>query len=171
MSLVFGNAAGTLLTVFVIVSCLGTLNGLIMGSARGMFAIAMRGMGPRPDLFRKLNPTTNATTHSALLGYALSCAWLLVWYGNFAGWWGEFMDVSELPIAFLYVIYIAMYYWVMKTLTDLDGFSRFVCPLLAGGRVGLHHLGSRAQGHVPYVPGRFRLHPGCGAPFIRPRSR
>ena len=132
MSLVFGNAAGTLLTVFVIISCLGTLNGLIMGSARGMFAIAMRNRGPRPDLFRKLNPTTNATTHSALLGYALSCAWLVVWYGNFAGWWGQFMDVSELPIATLYVIYIAIYLWVMKTFTDLGAFARFVCPGLAG---------------------------------------
>ena len=132
MSLVFGNAAGTLLTVFVIISCLGTLNGLIMGSARGMFAIAMRNRGPRPDLFRKLNPTTNATTHSALLGYVLSCAWLVVWYGNFAGWWGQFMDVSELPIATLYVIYIAIYLWVMKTFTDLGAFARFVCPGLAG---------------------------------------
>ncbi|MDD3311463.1 amino acid permease [Pseudodesulfovibrio sp.] len=132
MSLVFGNAAGTLLTVFVIISCLGTLNGLIMGSARGMYAMAMRGLGPRPDLFRKLNSMTNATTHSALLGYTLSCAWLVVWYGNFAGWWGAFMDVSELPIAVLYVIYIAIYAWVMKTFTDLGAFSRYVCPLLAG---------------------------------------
>ncbi|WP_419784825.1 APC family permease [Pseudodesulfovibrio sp.] len=132
MSMVFGNAAGTLLTVFVIISCLGTLNGLIMGSARGMYAIAMRNMGPRPDIFSKLNPVTNATTHSALLGYVLSCGWLVVWYGNFAGWWGAFMDVSELPIAILYVIYISLYLWVMRTFTDLGAFSRFICPFLAG---------------------------------------
>ena len=171
MSLVFGNAAGTLLTVFVIVSCLGTLNGLIMGSARGMFAIAMRGMGPRPDLFRKLNPTTNATTHSALLGYALSCAWLLVWYGNFAGWWGEFMDVSELPIAFLYVIYIAMYYWVMKTFTDLDGFSRFVCPLLAGAGSVYIIWGAVHKAMFLTFLVVFACILGAALPFIRPRSR
>lgn len=132
MSLIFGNAAGTLLTVFVIVSCLGTLNGLIMGSARGMFAIAMRDMGPRPDIFKKVNPTTNATSTSALLGYVMSAFWLMVWYGNFHGWWGAFMDISELPIAFLYVIYIALYVWMMKTFTDLGRFDRIVCPTLAG---------------------------------------
>lgn len=132
MSLIFGNAAGTLLTVFVIISCLGTLNGLIMGSARGMFSIASRGLGPKPEMFSRVNSETNSTTHSALLGYVLSAFWLMVWYGNFNGWWGAFMDISELPIAFLYVIYISIYIWVMKTFTDLNAFSRFMCPLMAG---------------------------------------
>ncbi len=132
MSLVFGNAAGTLLTLFVIISCLGTLNGLIMGSARGMFSIATRDMGPRPDIFKSVNPVTNATANSAVIGYILSCLWMVVWYGNFKGWWGAFMDISELPIAFLYVIYISIYLWVMKTFTDLNPASRFLCPVLAG---------------------------------------
>ena len=132
ISLIFNQAGGTLLTVFVIVSCLGTLNGLIMGCTRGMFCIASRSMGPCPAIFSKVNPVTNSTTNSALLGFALSCAWLLVWFGNFEGWWGAFMDISELPIAFLYVIYISIYLWVMKTFTDLGTFSRYVCPALAG---------------------------------------
>ncbi len=132
ISMIFGNMGATLLTVFVVISCLGTLNGLIMGSARGMFSIASRNLGPCPDFFCKVNPVTNSTTTSALLGYVLSCFWLVVWYGNFMGWWGQFMDISELPIAFLYVIYISLYIWVMKTFTDLGPISRFVCPLLAG---------------------------------------
>jgi len=132
MSLVFGNAAGTLLTVFVVISCLGTLNGLIMGSARGMFSIASRDLGPMASSFKKVNSATNSTTNSALLGFGLSAFWLMVWYGNFHGWWGGFMDISELPIAFLYVIYISIYIWVMKTFTDLNAFSRFACPAMAG---------------------------------------
>ncbi|NDV24129.1 APC family permease [Desulfovibrio sp. JC022] len=132
IEMIFGNVGGTLLTVFVIISCLGTLNGLIMGSARGMFSIASRNLGPRADLFRQVNPVTNSTSWSAIIGYFLSCFWLVVWYGNFHGWWGQFMDVSELPIAFLYVIYISIYIWVMKTFTDLGPLSRFLCPLLAG---------------------------------------
>lgn len=132
IEMIFGNVGGTLLTVFVIISCLGTLNGLIMGSARGMFSIASRNLGPRADLFKQINPVTNSTSWSAIIGYFLSCFWLIVWYGNFHGWWGQFMDVSELPIAFLYVIYISIYIWVMKTFTDLGPLSRFLCPLLAG---------------------------------------
>lgn len=132
ISLIFSRLGGTVLTVFVIISCLGTLNGLIMGSARGMYSIASRNLGPRSDFFREVNPRTNSTIHSAMIGYILSCMWLVVWYGNFEGWWGAFMDISELPIAFLYVIYISIYIWVMRTFTDLGGFSRFGCPVMAG---------------------------------------
>ncbi|WP_421903943.1 APC family permease [Maridesulfovibrio sp.] len=132
IEMIFGNVGGTLLTVFVIISCLGTLNGLIMGSARGMFSIASRNLGPKASLFKQVNPVTNSTSWSAIIGYFLSCFWLVVWYGNFHGWWGQFMDVSELPIAFLYVIYISIYIWVMKTFTDLGPLSRYLCPLLAG---------------------------------------
>ncbi len=132
ISIIFGRLGSTVLTLFVIISCLGTLNGLTMGAARGMYSIASRDLGPRPDLFKKINPSTNSTTSSALLGYLLSCGWLTVWYGNFNGWWGSFMDISELPIAILYVIYIAIYIWVARTFDDLGRLSRYLCPLLAG---------------------------------------
>lgn len=132
LALIFGRLAGTLLTVFVVISCLGTLNGLIMGCSRGMYAIAARNCGPRPDFFKQVNAATNSTVNSALLGFVLSAGWMLVWYGNFAGWWGQFMDISELPIAFLYLVYISLYLWVMRSFDDLGPFSRFVAPTLAG---------------------------------------
>ena len=130
-ALIFGRLGGTLLTVFVIISCLGTLNGLIMGSARGMYAMACRGLGPRSDFFKRLDPKINSTINSAFLGFILSSLWLVVWYGNFAGWWGGFMDISELPIAFLYVIYLSIYVWVMREYKDMGPGSRFVAPGLA----------------------------------------
>lgn len=131
-SLIFGRLGGTLLTVFVIISCLGTLNGLVMGSTRGMFSIASRDLGPYSHFFKKVNTTANSTVNSALLGFCLSAFWLMVWYGNFAGWWGRFMDISELPIAFLYVIYISLYVFVMRRFDDLGLFARFIAPFLAG---------------------------------------
>jgi len=132
LAMIFGQLGGTLLAVFVIISCLGTLNGLVMGSSRGMYAISSRGRGPRPALFSHIDPRTNSTIFSAVVGCIMSCFWLLVWYGNFAGWWGKFMDISELPIAFLYVIYISLYVWVMKTFSDVGFITRFCIPLLAG---------------------------------------
>ncbi|WDP90069.1 MAG: amino acid permease [Desulfobacter sp.] len=132
ISLIFGKISASMLSVFVIISCLGTLNGLIMGCSRGMYAIASRNMGPAPDMFKAVNPKTDTAIASALLGFVMSCVWMVVWYGNFNGWWGGFMDVSELPIAFLYVIYISLYFWMMKAFTDLSPLSRFIAPALAG---------------------------------------
>ncbi len=131
LSNIFKTFGGTLLSVFVVVSCIGTLNGLVMANSRGVYSGAVRGMGPAPHLFSKINKKTNTPLPSAILGYFFALCWLTVWYGNFAGWFNGFLDFSELPIVFLYVIYIAIYIWYMKTFTHLGFVSRYVVPILA----------------------------------------
>ncbi len=132
ISKVFGNVAGSLLSVFVIISCLGTLNGLSMGSSRGLYSMAIRNLGPSPQTFKKINLKTNSPINSGIFGFVISVIWLAVWYGNFHGWWGgKFMDVSELPIAYLYVFYTLLHIWVIRKFTDLNIFSRFIVPFCA----------------------------------------
>ena len=48
---VFGTAAGTAVFVLIVISCLGTLNGLTLSCCRGLYALAVRGEGPAPALF------------------------------------------------------------------------------------------------------------------------
>ena len=66
------------------------------------------------------------------LGGSLLTVFVVVWYGNFAGWWGGFMDISELPIAILYVIYILIQVWMIRKLDYLHAFGRYVAPALSG---------------------------------------
>ena len=49
-STIFGQAGGTILFVFVLISCLGTCNGLMMGCTWGFYALAARGTGPKPQI-------------------------------------------------------------------------------------------------------------------------
>lgn len=127
----FGSVGGTLLSVFIIISCLGTLNGLTMGTSRGLFSIAMRKRGPVPGFFSQIHKASNSTLNSAAAGYILTLLWLFVWYGNFKGFWGGFLDISELPIAVLYTIYTALHIWVLRTYKHLNFFTRFIVPLTA----------------------------------------
>ncbi|AIO17980.1 Serine/threonine exchanger SteT [Candidatus Izimaplasma bacterium HR1] len=129
----FGSFAGSILIVFVIISCLGTLNGLTMGLSRGMYSLAYRGRGPKPEFFVEVEDKHNSPRRSAVFGLIISTLWLLVWYGNFHGWFGEgnFLDTSELPIALLYTVYISIYIWLMRTFKDLNIFKRFVIPSFA----------------------------------------
>jgi len=127
----FGPLSGTLLTVFVIVSCLGTLNGLVMASSRGMYSIAVRNMGLKPEIFSRVNSRTNSTLYSGISGFVFSFIWLVVWYGNFNNWFSGFLDISELPIAFLYFVYLSLYFWFMKNFKDANTIDRFVTPILA----------------------------------------
>lgn len=129
--LLFGNFFGSAVVVLVLVSVLGTLNGLVMGGVRGMYAISVRNKGPRPDLFVKLSKN-DATVNSGILSFVFTLFWGLLWFGNFEGWWnGNFMDTSILPIVFLYASYIVVYVFVSRKLSDLNVFDRYVVPVVA----------------------------------------
>jgi APA family basic amino acid/polyamine antiporter len=131
-STIFGNIGATLLLIFIIISCLGTLNGLVMGATRGVYSIAVREKSKTLQAFEAVDTTTDATVNSGLLGLLLSAMWFVVWYGSFQGWYnGLFMDISELPIATLYGIYIFFYIWIIRTAKDLSVLNRFIMPLLA----------------------------------------
>ncbi len=131
---IFGGVGGTLLNICVIVSCLGTLNGLMVGVTRGMYAIAARNDGPMPKTFGQVDKATNMTTNSAIWGLFVCALWLIYFYGaNLTdGWFGVFdFDSSELPIVTVYAMYIPIFIAWMKKEKEMNMFKRFVLPLFS----------------------------------------
>jgi len=131
---VFGALGGTVVFVFVIISCLGTLNGLMMGCARGMYSLAVRKEGPLPYTFGQVDSATNIPSNSAVFGLLLCAFWLLYFYGaNLTEpWFGPFsFDTSELPIITLYGAYIPVFIMFIKRERGLNSFKRFVMPVLS----------------------------------------
>lgn len=131
---IFGTFAGTLIFVFVIISCLGTLNGLMLACTRGMYSLAARGEGVRPDIYRQIDPITNMPTNSSIFGVLLAGFWLLYFYGAnlTAPWFGFFcFDSSELPIVTIYASYIPIFLMMMKKEADLPTFKRVIMPTIA----------------------------------------
>lgn len=131
---IFGGVGGMLLNICIVISCLGTLNGLMMGVTRSMYAIACRNEGPSPDMFKQIDHHTNMVTNSAVWGLFASSAWLIYFYGAnlTSGWFGLFnFDSSELPIVTIYAFYIPMFIrWMIKE-KKLGFGKRFVLPSLA----------------------------------------
>ena len=131
---VFGGVGGALLNVCIVISCLGTLNGLMVGTSRAMYAIAVRGEGPRPNTFSQIDNATNMMTNSSVWGLFVCALWLLYFYGaNLSGgWFGVFnFDSSELPIITIYAFYIPMFVVWMKKEKELGVFKRFILPSLS----------------------------------------
>ena len=133
---VFGSIGGIILNVCIVISCLGTLNGLMVATTRGMFSLAVRGEGPNPKMFSQIDQTNNMTTNSAVWGLFLCSMWLLYFYGanlsSSGGWFGLFnFDSSELPIVTLYALYIPIFIAWMKKEKNLSVFKRFVLPILS----------------------------------------
>lgn len=157
---IFGTIGGTILNVFIAVSCLGTLNGLMLSCTRNMYSLAVRKTGPKPEVFKQIDDTTNMPTNSAIIGLALCAIWLFYFYAanlgmifsvNYsaenANWLIKLLgslntttntytvnwfsfDSSELPIVAIYAMYIPIFVKMMKE-KDLSIMQRIIMPTLA----------------------------------------
>ena len=131
---IFGTVGGTVLNICIVISCLGTLNGLMVGATRGMYAISSRNEGPRPEMFNEVDKSTNMVTNSSIWGLFVCSLWLVYFYGAklSSGWFGYFnFDSSELPIVTIYALYIPIFIvWMVKE-KDLGFVKRFLLPILS----------------------------------------
>ena len=159
---VFGNVLGNILNLFVAVSCLGTLNGLLIGCIRGMYSLSVRNMGPKVDLMKQVDPASGMPSNSCIVGLVIVAAWLVYFYGAnlynvgneaAASWFGIFsFDSSELPIITIYALYIPMFIMFMKKEKGLSPVKRFVLPAL--GIIGSAFMVIAAfysHGYLPYI--------------------
>ncbi len=131
---IFKQYGGTVLFVFVVVSCLGTLNGLMLGCTRGIYSIAVRGRGPSPKLFSRVDKKVKMPLASAILGLMLSAFWLLYYYGSNlkTPWFGLLsFDTTELPVITIYASFIPIFIMLIKKEKNLNLIKRFVVPIVA----------------------------------------
>ena len=154
---IFGGVGGALLNICIVISCLGTLNGLMVAATRGMYAIAERNEGPKPEMFSQIDKSSNMTTNSSIWGLFMCSAWLVYFYGaNLSpdgGWFGPFsFDSSELPIVTIYALYIPMLIMWIKKEKDLGVFKRVVLPIMAIAACGFTTFAAiYAHGITPFL--------------------
>ena len=129
----FGPKVGAILNLFVAISCLGTLNGLMLACTRSAYSLAARGRGPMVNMFNQVDDVTNMPTNSSILGLFFALFWFFYFYaGNLVGWFGPYgFDSSELPIITIYAMYMPIYVAFMIKGKGFGFFKRFVIPFLA----------------------------------------
>ena len=131
---IFGGVLGNVLNLFIVISCLGTTNGLMLGCTRCMYALAARGEGPNPEMYDQLDKTTNMPANSSVFALLVTAAWFLYFYlSNLAcTWTGPFVfDSTELPIITIYMMYLPILIQWMRKETDQPVIKRFILPSLA----------------------------------------
>lgn len=128
-----GSFGSKIFIAFIIVSCLGTVNGVAISCCRGMYTMSCRGLGPAPKQFAKLNPKCQTSFLSSLFGYFMMCLLLLVWYAalNGFGLFKYLSSMDEIICAIIYAIYITMYVYIMRNFKELNPLKRYVLPTLA----------------------------------------
>ena len=134
-SALFGSPIfGNIVYVFVVVSCIGTMNGLMLATTRGMYSIAVRGDGPMPQVFSRVNKKTDMPVASAVFALTVCLLWVSQWQLGFInGFLPKFISFEndELPIITFYASCIPIFIYVMRKCTDLGVIKRFVIPIIA----------------------------------------
>ena len=139
----FGGAVAAIINILVVVSCLGTLNGLMLGCCRGIYSLSARNEGISPTVFSQIDKKTNMPHNSAAFALLTCAAWFVYFIlvgGGFFPWEtvNEFgFDSSELPIITMYPLYIPVLVVMMIKEKDLHPVKRFVLPSLSIVGIGV----------------------------------
>ena len=117
---------------FIIVSCLGTVNGVMMSTSRGLYTISCRGQGPAPEKFSKVNKD-GMSFASCSFGYYFTVLLLGIWYLAISEvpFFVYLGNMDEIVCALIYGTFIIMFVHLMKNFTDLPPFKRWVMPIIA----------------------------------------
>ena len=139
---VFGNAFSTIILVLIIISCLGTANGMVLCSMRGIYGLAVRGLGPNPKAMADVDEDTGMPLKSSIFGLALMGFWLfqtavlffqgpLAFNGTGNPKWLLAWEADEICIITLYALYVPMFVMTMIRKKNYNFFQRYVLPLMA----------------------------------------
>lgn len=131
--MLFGAFGAKLLLIFVIISVLGTLNGLLIGFMQIPYSLAIRNMLPMSSRLSKTSEKFSGLSLGSVgVTYVLSLFWILVHFlSQRAGMPG---DVSEIAVSFSYIVYIVLYVAVIRLAKKgeiKNKFMGYVVPIIA----------------------------------------
>ncbi|WP_458863664.1 APC family permease [Acidaminobacterium chupaoyuni] len=130
-----GSFFAKAITVFVIISVMGTVNGLVLGFIRLPYSLALRkGMMPGSEKLSKLHEKWGTPVASAIFAYAISFFWMAIHYVTMRFNLLPNSDVSEISIAISYLLYLVLYSRVIKLWKSGEIKSKMrglICPIMA----------------------------------------
>ncbi len=131
-----GGGGSKALLTFVLISVMGTVNGLVLGSIRLPHALALRGLLPGSRILAREHPRFHMPLAAAGLAYLVSLVWAVLHIAAVHWHLLPNSDVSEVAVGLSYGLYIALYWQVFRLYRrgDVKGVLRgAVYPLLAAG--------------------------------------
>lgn len=133
-NMLFGDMGAKIVIIFVVISILGTCNGVILGMSRLPYSLALRGMFPFSKQVSKVNKKFGMPIVSSLVALLICSVLFIAHYVTQKFNILPNSDISEIAITINYVLYILLYYKVFKMGLRKEIKSKFrgiVCPIMA----------------------------------------
>lgn len=145
-----GPTGAKVILIFVIISVMGTVNGLIMGLLRLPYSLSLRGMFPYSEKVSKTRDGLGFSLSGALVAFILCVLWMIVHYFTQSYNILANSDVSEIAITINYLLYIILYLKVfqMGCRGEIKSFWRGkINPILATCGSLMILIGSMSNSH------------------------
>ena len=114
-SALLGNTFAKMIVVFVIISVMGTVNGLVTGYMRMPYSLALRkGMFLWEAQLKKVDEKLDIPVYSAIFAFVVCTIWMVIHYLCTRFNILPNSDVSEIAISMAYMLYIVLYYQVYQ---------------------------------------------------------
>lgn len=130
---IMGKVGGAFFTFFIMVSCLGTVNGVTIGCCRGMYTMSCRGQGIMPEKFSKIGKNESVSLLSCIYGFVCMVLMLGVWYlAMHEVWLFKYLgSMDEIVCAIIYGVYITMYVYIIRNFKYESVLKRYIMPIIA----------------------------------------
>ena len=109
-----GPWGAKIILIFVIISIMGTINGLTLGMIRLPHSLAVRKMFPKSEVIDKVNDKLLMPVNSAIVAFAISIVWFILHYLTTKFGILSNSDISEISITMSYTLYILLYIKVIQ---------------------------------------------------------
>ena len=131
--LILGKSGEVILLIFILISMLGVVNGIILSHLRMPYVLASKNMMPNADKILK-NTRGIFKNHSAMISLFCGIFWFIIHYITQKFHLITTGDISEIAIVFGYIFYMMLYIKVLilfkqKIITNV--FTGFISPIFA----------------------------------------
>lgn len=109
-----GPWGAKIILVFIIVSIMGTANGLTLGMIRLPHSLAKRNMFPNSEFVSKVNEKVLMPVNSALVAFLIFLVWYVIHYITTKFGLLPNSDISEIAITMSYALYMILYFKVLE---------------------------------------------------------
>lgn len=136
MNQLFGNLGEKIMLLVVIISVLGTANGLVLANMSLPYSLALRGDLPKSEIIKELHPKYEKSLPSVWISFLFVLGWLVVHFLslNIPFLQKVGLDISAIPIVMMYIFYTALYISVMQQTWKGNIQNKligYLCPILA----------------------------------------
>ena len=109
-----GPWGAKIVLIFVIISIMGTINGLTLGMIRLPHSLSVRNMFPKSEVINKIDEKLLMPVNSAIVAFIIAIVWYIAHYLTTKFGLLPNSDISDISITMSYTMYILLYVKVIQ---------------------------------------------------------